>query len=397
MPRKSKGARLYLRAGRADRDAVWVIKDAGREFSTGCRAGDRDGAERAFARHLAEKYEPAKPKGKIQLEDLLVVDVVNIYLKEHAPTTSSLSFLVHTAAPIIEWWCAEGRKTLADVRKKTCGDYIEWRIVQGRGVSKQTARHDLKTMRAATRYYHESYGPLPSVPVVTLPPKKPTRQDYWLTRKQVADRIRAARRGRQAKHVIRMLLIGVYSGTRPGAILKLRWLPSTSGGWVDLDSKTLHRRGQGTAESKKLQPQARIHNRLQPHLERWKRADAKLSEKMKLEHPITHVVHYYGKPITTKLRRSWDSVAITAGQADRVLDEKGNPAVDKHGNPVWKVNDGPHICRHTAATWLMQSGVDLFEAAGYLGMSPETLWEVYGHHHPTFQENAAAATGKRKT
>lgn len=35
-------------------------------------------------------------------------------------------------------------------------------------------------------------------------------------------------------------------------------------------------------------------------------------------------------------------------------------------------NDGPHICRHTAATWLMQGRVDIYEAAGYLGMTPET-------------------------
>ena len=31
----------------------------------------------------------------------------------------------------------------------------------------------------------------------------------------------------------------------------------------------------------------------------------------------------------------------------------------------------PHTLRHTAATWLMQAGVDPWEAAGYLGMSVE--------------------------
>ncbi len=35
---------------------------------------------------------------------------------------------------------------------------------------------------------------------------------------------------------------------------------------------------------------------------------------------------------------------------------------------------------HTAATWLMQSGVDKWEAAGFLGMSMEILDCVYGHH-----------------
>ena len=32
----------------------------------------------------------------------------------------------------------------------------------------------------------------------------------------------------------------------------------------------------------------------------------------------------------------------------------------------------PHILRHTAATWLMQAGVDLWEAAGFLGITVET-------------------------
>ena len=33
----------------------------------------------------------------------------------------------------------------------------------------------------------------------------------------------------------------------------------------------------------------------------------------------------------------------------------------------------PHIFRHTAATWLMQPGIDMWEAAGFLGMTVEML------------------------
>jgi integrase len=49
----------------------------------------------------------------------------------------------------------------------------------------------------------------------------------------------------------------------------------------------------------------------------------------------------------------------------------------------------PHTLRHTRATWLMQSGIDPWEAAGHLGMSMETLQRVYGKHHPDYQKNAA--------
>ena len=37
----------------------------------------------------------------------------------------------------------------------------------------------------------------------------------------------------------------------------------------------------------------------------------------------------------------------------------------------------------------MQRGTDLWEAAGFLGMSAETLERTYGHHHPDFQSQAA--------
>ena len=49
----------------------------------------------------------------------------------------------------------------------------------------------------------------------------------------------------------------------------------------------------------------------------------------------------------------------------------------------------PHALRHTAATWLMQCRIDTWQAAGFLGMTVETLLAVYGHHHPDYQEEAA--------
>lgn len=55
----------------------------------------------------------------------------------------------------------------------------------------------------------------------------------------------------------------------------------------------------------------------------------------------------------------------------------------------------PHTLRHTAATWLMQVGTDRWEAAGFLGMSIETLARIYGHHHPDFMRTAADAIGAR--
>lgn len=350
MPRHAKGSRLLLRR-RKGRTAVWVILDRGQEFSTGCCASDTDGAQDALARFIAQRHKPRTDTNR--LEELLIADIVSLYLREHAPHTRSLDFILHTAKPIIEWW---GQKTLAEIKGKSCRAYVEWRIAQD--VSDQTARHDLKTLRAAIGYYHREYGPLASVPAITLPEPAPPR-DRWLTRNEVARLIRSARRDPQTRHVVRFILIGVYTGTRSQAILGLKWLPSPTSGWFDLDAERLYRRGSGQSETKKRQPVARIHRRLLAHLQRWRRIDMALG--------VTSVVHYQGRSVQ-KLRRSWESIRRKAGFDDEVV---------------------PHTTRHTCATWLMQAGVPVFEAAGYLGMSIETLQKVYGHHHPDFQSRAA--------
>ena len=43
----------------------------------------------------------------------------------------------------------------------------------------------------------------------------------------------------------------------------------------------------------------------------------------------------------------------------------------------------------------MQSGVGMWRAAGFLGMSVETLDRVYGHHHPHYLSDTADAIGRK--
>jgi integrase len=396
MPRRAKGPRLHLRPARADRVAVWVILDRGKETSTGCCESDVEGSERALAAYLTDKYEPPKTHGKLALT--AIADVINVYVKERAPKTARPDLILGNASPILDWW---GEKTLADIRAKSCDDYVAWRTAQKRKrhndgtVSKQTARHELKLLATAISYYHENYGPLDAIPAVTLPPASKKRDNYWLTRTKVAQRLRVARRLPKCKHVVRLLLIGVYSGTRHGASKRFLWIPSMNSGWIDLESETIHRSGLNEAASNKRQTKVRIHRRLLPWLKLWRKQDMERGVKRRVQrgasrHKVTaecpYVIHYGGKQIT-KVRRAWATVAIAAGHATKVV---------RNGKEYWKLPDGPHICRHTAATWLMQSGVPTAEGAGYLGMSEKTFVEVYGHHHPDFQENAASHDGKKR-
>jgi integrase len=90
---------------------------------------------------------------------------------------------------------------------------------------------------------------------------------------------------------------------------------------------------------------------------------------------ITNLIHLNGKSIK-RVNYAWDAVRRAAGGARR---------------------DGPHILRHTAATWFMNSGVDVAMIAGWLGMSNQTLLDMYGHHHPMFQQTIAQVTPKKPT
>lgn len=382
MPRPTKGPRLYLRK-RSGRDGVYVIRDGENEIGTGCGAGDAAAAARALEAYLAAKYRPPARAGD-RLDQILVADVLNAYLAEHAPTAANIEFLTYTAAPILSWW---GEKTLADVKAQGCRDYVTWRTAQtarrhpnskkpARTISVQTARHDLKTLRAAIHHYHSEHGPLPSVPVVTLPEAGAPR-DRWLTRSEAAALLRACRRSRRSRHLCRLVLICLYTGTRSGAAKRLRWLPSIDGGWIDLDAGVMHRRGAAERESRKRQPPVRLGDRILAHLGRWRRMDeghgARYGVKRVAPRMSSHVLHFYGAPLAN-VRKAFTAAAVAAG-LDGV---------------------GPHTLRHTAATWLMQAGVSHAAAAGLLGMSIETLDRVYGHHHPDFQRDAANAIARNR-
>ena len=88
----------------------------------------------------------------------------------------------------------------------------------------------------------------------------------------------------------------------------------------------------------------------------------------------------------------------------------GGGGAEFNGKPVGSVKKGfktavglarlpgkftPHTLRHTAATWLMQRGVPIREAAGFLGLSPAVLQDTHGHHHPDRLHGAAVAIGQK--
>jgi len=381
MPRRSKGPRLYLRRARPNigRKAVWLIRDAGRDFATGCVAGPTDqgpptAAQQALAEYIANKYRPSRKTRDI--EEIDIADVLAIYLDDRGDDQAHRGRLEGRISRLNSFW---GGRMLSEVSTATCKEYLKVRGNTG------GARRDLEDLRAAISH-HASENLHRAIVNVWLPPKGPPR-DRWLTRTEVAKllwacwrhrevqtRHRGPEKGRRLptnkrplRHLARFILIGVYTGTRAGAIATASPTRAIGRSYVDLDQGIFYRLAQGKRATSKRQPPAPIPPRLLAHLRRWHR----------LGLIAGHFVEFNGQPIASV------KTAFTRAVKLANLSYEGGKVV-------------PHTLRHTAATWLMQRGVPVWQAAGYLGMSVEMVDRVYGHHSPEHLKQAAEAiTGKK--
>jgi integrase len=384
MSRQAKGARLWLEPtiytpdGKVRRRTNWVIRDGTRFIRTGCLGDNRTEAERKLAEYIGSKYQVSRERSRHPGE-ILVLDVLNIYLADEASRHARPKETKQRVLTLADFWQPY---TLAEVNGQRCRDYVAWRTKQkikcfrsaqtshaARLVSEAAARRELEDLRSAINH-HRREGLCSEIVAVALPDKAGSRA-IWLTRQKAARLIRAAWRARQVmrdkmtkrdvgRHIARFILVGLYTGTRHAAICGAAMRPAIGRGYVDLERGVFHRRPLGGHNTKKRQPPVRISDRLLAHVRRWERLGI-----------ATHgVVEWNGKPVRS-VRKGFAAAVKAAG-----LPNSGPDKIT------------PHVLRHTAATWAMQNGADMWATAGMLGMTVEMLQEVYGHHHPDFQRDA---------
>jgi integrase len=264
-----------------------------------------------------------------------------------------------------------GGKMLSATNRKLTNEYVKERGNKG------GARRDLEDLRAAITH-HSDEGFHRGIVKVKLPKKGPAR-DRWLTRDEAAKLLWKCWRAREVqnwkgigpvetdkrplRHLARFILIGLYSGTRSGAIASASPIPAIGRSYVDLENGVFYRLAQGKEETNKRQPPMRLAPRLLAHMRRWHRRGL----------IVRHFVEWNGEGVKSVKTGFKTAVGLA------------------------KLGDGvsPHTLRHTAATWMMQNATDPWQAAGYLGMSLETLLKTYGHHHPDHQKDAVDKIGAR--
>jgi len=378
MPRQAKAARLWLRPDRYGADGklvtrgAWIILDHGRHFATGCLADQAEEAEAKLAAHIAEKYRPDRRVRDIERID--VADVLSIYNDDKREGQANKAKFDERMLRLGEWW---GGKMLSAVTGETCRAYTGSRPSPG------GARRDLEDLRAAINH-HARQGLHHAIVGVWLPPKGQPRE-RWLTRSEAAKLIwycwryreeqrrwRGPNKGktlpttkRPLQHVARFILIGLYTGTRAAAVASASPYRASGRSYVDLEAGIFYRLAEGHRATNKRQPPVPLPPHLLAHLRRWKEKAIASS----------HFVEFNGRPIRS----------VTTGFRSAVAGAKLDADVT------------PHTLRHTAATWLMQNGVPIWQAAGFLGMSPELVERTYGHHHPAHLHEAANGFRPRRS
>jgi integrase len=136
--------------------------------------------------------------------------------------------------------------------------------------------------------HHAKEGFHRGVVRVSLPPKGEAR-DRWLTRSEAAALLwycwrhrekqtihsgmskgaPVATNRRPLRHIARFILIGLYTGTRAGAIATASPYAVSGRSYVDLERGIFYRKAIGKRTTKKRQTPAPIPPRLLAHLRRW--------------------------------------------------------------------------------------------------------------------------------
>lgn len=220
---------------------------------------------------------------------------------------------------------------------------------RGRSVADGTLRRELGALNAALAYA-ERHKALSAAdrPHIELPPPGAAR-DLWLDEREEADFLDLALatstgRGRLSR-VARFVALALDTAARRGAIEGLAWSR------VDLAARRIDFRDPARAVTKKRRVMLPVSDRLLPVLERarWEATRDGLED---------------SAPVIGRgsIRSAYDAWT------------------DAPGFPFPWVT--PHVMRHTWATLAARRGVSMFEIAGVLGDTVDTVSAHYLHHSP---------------
>ncbi|WP_425500031.1 site-specific integrase [Parvibaculum sedimenti] len=202
---------------------------------------------------------------------------------------------------------------------------------------------------------------MPTAPKIYDVPSAEGRKRY-LTEEEFGRLLAATK----TRHLRLFILLSVATGARPAAILDLRWDA------IDWEGGHIHLNPNGRIQTAKARPIVPLLGSLWNELKAEHEEEARRARTARArarKRPVSGFVVSYGGYAVGSVRTAFRDAATLAGLGTDVV---------------------PYTLRHTAATWLAQAGVSLWDIAQYLGHSDTRMVERhYAHHHPDHKKRAA--------
>ena len=274
-----------------------------------------------------------------------IIEVINTYLEEHMSNKPTSECSMYSARLLIDFFDRQHIGLVSDIKPFVIDRFIKER--RDKGVSDSTIARNLSVLRAALNYAKRQQL-LDYVPHIKSLPKAAPRE-RWLTPDEARRLINAC----NEQHHRDYIMIALHTLARPSAVLGL------TTNQVDLEQNIINFLPEGKQQSMKRRPVVPISNTLKPILQRCITSSKS-----------GHIIEYYGKPITTNVRKAFKLAATRAGLGNDVI---------------------PYTLRHTGATWLAMQGVSMRQIAGMMGHTVQATTEMYAKHHPDFMREATDA------
>lgn len=349
MPRTNHGPQL-----RANKYGVYEIRwtEGGRSHRVSTRTQSLQEARAIYAGWLTE-YETDREKGPA---DPTVQQIMERYRDGHvrAGKVADLGRSENLIANIIK---GLGHLRVSEITDNAVRVYgqkrLDGAILGGakregaRARSPGTVRLELGRLVAALNWARKR-GQIERVPHVELPEASPPR-DRWLTEEEVrvwldqAER-ETARAGRMTR-MHRWLVLALGTGSRTRAIETLVWSQ------IDLQRNVIRFDVGVQRRTKKRRVGVPIAGWLRPWIERMQRER----------------VNEYVLDDPGEIKTSFNSFR------KRLIRQTGRTEF---------ADVTRHVMRHTAGTRMASAGVPLWEIAGILGDSMQTVLAHYAHHAP---------------
>lgn len=228
------------------------------------------------------------------------------------------------------------------ITRDLCRAYRDQRYEAGR--KPNTVRKELEVIRAALNFHKKGEHA-----VFELPAPPPPKERY-LTRDEVRRLLKVCRR---FPHVRAFIALSLATAARQSALLELTW------DRVDFKRRRITLSlGEAADQDRKRRATVPMNRRAYRYL-----------KVLEASATCPHVIEWGGHQVLS-IKKGFAAASKRAGLSGIT----------------------PHILRHTAASWMAESGVDMFRISKFLGHSNTKVTEErYAKLHPDFLSDAAEA------